>query len=232
MSASTNLAVRSRLAQRNGFVLDVDIVLTPGITVLFGPSGAGKSTLLSVIAGIVMPDTGRITSGDTVLHDSASGLSVPPHARRIAYVFQSLALFPHMTAVTNVAYGIDRRLSRAERHARAIATLDRFGGGHLADRYPATLSGGEAQRVALARALATEPRAVLLDEPFAALDNTLRRAFIQDVRDLVVSLQVPIVHVTHRRREAIALGDRVLKMENGRVVSSGDPTILQHGDDD
>jgi molybdate transport system ATP-binding protein len=208
------------------FTLDVDLTFAPGVTVLFGPSGAGKSTVLNILAGLVLPDTGRVTLGEQVFQDSTTGRWVLPHNRHVAYVFQSLALFPHMNVVDNVGYGINRARPRTERHALAMTSLKRFAAAHLAQRSPSTLSGGEAQRVALARALAIEPRAILLDEPFASLDGTLRQSLTAEVRTLGESLGVPIVHVTHQRREAIALGGRVVRLEAGQVVASGGTEVL------
>jgi len=167
----------------NGFALDVAFDVPPGVTVLFGPSGSGKSTTLSAIAGLVRPSSGRISIGDDVWFDSAEKTHVAVHRRRVAFVFQSLALFPHMTALENVVYGMERALDPGSRAKRAVALLERLRVPHLADRKPRTFSGGEAQRVALARALATSPRVILLDEPFSALDRELRIELISDLRE-------------------------------------------------
>jgi molybdate transport system ATP-binding protein len=156
-----------------------------------------------------------------VWFDAASRVDRPVHQRKVAFVFQSLALFPHMTAVGNVIYGMDRETSDAEKHARAIALLGRLRVGHLVDRRPSTFSGGEAQRVALARAFAMKPRIVLLDEPFSALDRDLRNELVADVRAFVGELGVPMVHVTHHRGEARALGDRALLIDKGRITKVG-----------
>jgi molybdate transport system ATP-binding protein len=216
------LHVQVRVASRdNAFSLDIDFEAPPGITILFGPSGSGKSTALAAIAGLVRPDAGRITLGDDVLFDASARIDRPVHRRHVAFVFQSLALFPHITAVANVAYGMDRALSRDARAERARELLARLGVGHLADRKPPTFSGGEAQRVALARAFATAPKIALFDEPFSALDRELRRDLVSDVRAFVAELGVPLVHVTHQRNEARALGDRVVMLDRGRVTSVG-----------
>lgn len=185
-----------------------------------GPSGSGKSTILAVLAGLALPDAGRIAVGDEVWLDRARGVDVPVHARRLSYVFQGLALFPHMTALHNVAYGLRDGLRR-ERTSRAQALLDRVGVGHLARRRPRTFSGGEAQRVALARALARAPRLMLLDEPFSALDRELRAQLTALVRELVAELGVPLVHVTHSVAEARLLADQVVRIERGKVVARG-----------
>jgi molybdate transport system ATP-binding protein len=206
--------------RRGEFALDVDLDCPPGITCVMGPSGSGKSTILAVLAGLAVPDAGRIALGDEVCLDRKRGIEVPIHARRLSYVFQGLALFPHMTALGNVAYGLhDRR--RRDRRARAQALLDRVGVGHLARRRSRTFSGGEAQRVALARALARSPKLMLLDEPFSALDRELRAQLTALVRELVAELGVPLVHVTHSIAEARLLADQVVRIERGKVVACG-----------
>jgi molybdate transport system ATP-binding protein len=216
---SGELDVRVRIT--NGFLLDVAFEVPPGVTVLFGPSGSGKSTTLAAIAGLVRPTSGSVRLGDEVWFDSEARIDVAVHLRRVAFVFQSLALFPHMTAVQNVAYGIDRALDRRVREERAVALLDRLRVRHLAERKPRTFSGGEAQRVALARALGTRPRVILLDEPFSALDRELRVELIADLRDSIRELNVPVVFVTHHRQEARALGERLVVLDRGRVQRVG-----------
>ncbi|HEU4729110.1 MAG TPA: ATP-binding cassette domain-containing protein [Kofleriaceae bacterium] len=214
-----SLAASIRLC-RGEFTLEVELDCPPGITCVMGPSGSGKSTILAVLAGLAVPDAGRIALGEDVWFDRASGIAVPVHARRLAYVFQGLALFPHMTALGNVEYGM-HDLARSDRPARAQALLDRVGVGHLAKRRPRTFSGGEAQRVALARALARAPKLVLLDEPFSALDRELRAQLTALVRELVVELGVPLVHVTHSVAEARLLADQIVRIERGKVVACG-----------
>jgi molybdate transport system ATP-binding protein len=211
------LSVRVALATR-GFTLDVAFEASPGVTVLFGPSGAGKSRTLGCVAGIVRPDRGRVALGADVWFDSDAKVDRPIHLRRVAYVFQSLALFPHMTAVENVAYGIERGVPRGEKRARATAMLDRMRVRHLADRKPPTFSGGEAQRVALARAFAMKPRVLLLDEPFSALDTGVKRALLDEVAEWLGREKIPALLVTHHPDEARTLGERVVFLENGRVV--------------
>jgi len=221
------LDVDVRVARgRGGFSLDAKIDAPPGVTILFGPSGSGKSTLLAVIAGLVRPDTGHVRLEGTTWFSSSPRLDVAIHERRVAFVFQSLALFPHLTAQANVEYGIERSVPPLERAARARASLVRFHAEHLAARRPATFSGGEGQRVALARAFAMNPRLVLLDEPFSAMDRSLRGELVELVRTLAEGLRVPVIHVTHRRGEALALGDRVILMRDGRVEATGDPREL------
>jgi molybdate transport system ATP-binding protein len=206
--------------RRGEFALDVELDCPPGITCVMGPSGSGKSTILAALAGLALPDAGRIALGDEVWLDRGRGIEVPVYARRLAYVFQGLALFPHMSALGNVMYGM-QDVARADRPAKAQALLDRVGVGQLARRRPRTFSGGEAQRVALARALARSPKLILLDEPFSALDRALRAQLTALVRELVVELGVPLVHVTHSLAEARLLADQVVRMERGKIVACG-----------
>jgi molybdate transport system ATP-binding protein len=198
--------------------LDVSLTVPPGITAVRGPSGAGKSTLLSAIAGLLRPARGRITLGDHVVFDDSADIEVAAYQRRVALVQQSLALFPHLSALDNVAYGV-RAQSRAARRESArrwlsIARIENLGG-----RATATLSGGEAQRVAIARALASEPRALLLDEPFSALDATLRHTLTLELRALVEELGVPTLFVTHDADDARAIASREVHLQGGRVMT-------------
>lgn len=212
------LAREGRAAARDSFSLDVALDAPPGFTILSGPSGAGKSTLLGAVAGFHRPTRGRIALGDETWFDADRGIDLAPERRRVAIVFQSLALFPHMTATQNVAYGMARSLDRSARRALAVALLERLRVAHVAHRKPPTFSGGEAQRVALARALANNPRVVLLDEPFSALDAALRRDLAAEVREILRGLNVPVLIVTHQPDEARREGDRLVTLENGRVV--------------
>ena len=214
--------------RRAEFALDVALECPPGITCVMGPSGSGKSTILQVLAGLYKPDAGRVCLGSECWLDIAKGVDVPVNERKLAYVFQSLALFPHMTALHNVEYGM-QDTPRAERADKAKALLDRVGVGHLAKRRPRTFSGGEAQRVALARALARSPELVLLDEPFSALDRDLRAQLTSLVRELSRELAVPIVHVTHSIAEARLLADQIIRLDKGRVVARGTPDQVLAG---
>ena len=213
---------------REGFRLDVALSCPPGITCVMGPSGAGKSTILALLAGLAQPDRGRVALGDVVWLDRKTNVNVPTHERRLAFVFQHLALFPHMTAERNVAYAL-HDLPRRDRMQKAHSLLERVGVGHLARRRPRTFSGGEAQRVALARALARSPQLVLLDEPFSALDRELRAQLVALVRELVAELGVPLVHVTHSVAEAHQLADQVVRIERGKVVATGAPKDVLAG---
>lgn len=209
-------------ARGSDFVLDVSFEAPPGITILFGPSGSGKSTLLDCIAGLLQPDEGRIAVGDAVLFDSASGVELPPQGRSIAYVFQSLALFPHLTVEQNVEYGL-HDLSAPKRQKRSAEILGVFRVGKLKNRKPGQISGGEQQRIALARSLVTHPRLLLLDEPLTGLDAALKSAIVEDLRVWNSANRIPILYVTHSREEVDALGERVIAIENGRIVSHGAP---------
>lgn len=224
--AAPTLEVRVVLRTR-AFTLDVAFEVKPGVTVLFGPSGSGKSRTLGCIAGIVRPDRGMIRLGSDVWFDDARSIELPIHERRVAYVFQSLALFPHMTAEENVAFGI-RDVPKPERRALAHDMLGRMRVGHLAQRRPQTFSGGEAQRVALARAFAMKPRALLLDEPFSALDAGVKKELLVEVGEWLERERIPSVLVTHHAEEASVLGDQVVMLEKGRVVREAaidDPTL-------
>lgn len=205
-----------------GFVLDVEFAAPPGVTILFGASGSGKTQTLLSVAGLTRPDEGNIAVQGETLFDSSRAFNLPVSRRRVGYVFQSLALFPHMTAQANVEFAA-YNLPRRERRERAAALLERFGVGHTAARRPREISGGEAQRVALARALASEPRMLLLDEPLSALDEPVKLSIVSDLREMNRRLHLPILYVTHSRDEALALGERALVFERGRIVAEGEP---------
>lgn len=209
-------------AAAQAFSLDVEFDVPPGFTILFGASGSGKTTTLKSISGIVRPDTGRITIGDEVLFDSSEQKNLPIRKRGVGYVFQDLALFPHLTARSNVEFGMTR-LSRSDRRQKAEAMMDALRISHTAARKPREISGGEAQRVALARALAHQPRILLLDEPLSAIDEATKRGIIADLKSINRELRLPIIYVTHSRQEAVSLGERVIVYEQGRVVASGEP---------
>jgi molybdate transport system ATP-binding protein len=199
------------------FTLDITFTIAPGITIIFGPSGAGKTTLLDCIAGLTSPESGKIVASDRILFDHQANL--PARSRKIGYVFQDLALFPHLTARKNVEYG----LTGSDRRQKADAILESFRIAHLRDRKPNEISGGERQRVALARALVTDPCVLLLDEPLAALDAATKSKIIDDLRAWNAAHGIPILYITHNREEVFALGDRVLVLEDGRIVADGTP---------
>jgi len=204
------VAVRKTLRT---FELDVKTTFGRGVTVLAGPSGAGKTTLLRIIAGLSRPDAGRVAL------DGAALDGVPAFRRDIAFVFQEYALFPHLDVLGNVTFGLAARgVPRADRAAQAHAWLERLGIAALARARPAALSGGERQRVALARALAWTPRAVLLDEPFAALDHATRGTVRDEVRAVLAALDVPVVLVTHDETDVAAFSAPVVRLDRGSVV--------------
>ena len=204
------------------FCLDVEFTAVPGFTILFGPSGAGKTTLLDCIAGLLKPDEGRIVAGDRILFDAAGGVDLPANSRRVGYVLQDLALFPHLTVEENVGYGL-AGLTRNRRHERTTEVLQSFGIEQLARRRPQDISGGERQRVALARALVTDPELLLLDEPLAALDAATKSRIVDDLRRWNQRHGIPIVYVTHSREEVFALGERVLVLDRGCIIAQGTP---------
>jgi molybdate transport system ATP-binding protein len=213
-------SVRAQLSEQ--FALDVDIEAPPGITILFGASGSGKSTLLRSVAGLVRPDAGRISVADRLLFDSASGEDVPVQRRGIGFVFQQLALFPHLTIRRNLEFGLDD-VAAETRRERVDRIAERFHIDHLLDRRPQHVSGGERQRVALARALVTDPQVLLLDEPLSALDHATQSRIIADLRAWNAARGIPVLYVTHAHREVFALGERVIVLERGRVLASGTP---------
>ncbi len=222
-TAPLHAKFQKRLQSRgNEFLLDVAIDATPGFTILFGASGAGKTTLLDCLAGITTPDSGRVSLADRLLFDFSCAVNVTTAQRRVGYVFQSLALFPHMTVEANVAYGL-AHLSPAERTRRTTSLLEAFRISHLARRKARGISGGESQRVALARTLVTDPDFLLLDEPLAALDAPTKASIIDDLREWNRTHNIPILYVTHSRDEAFALGERLIVLDAGRVVAHGTP---------
>ncbi|HXW84891.1 MAG TPA: molybdenum ABC transporter ATP-binding protein [Candidatus Binataceae bacterium] len=204
------------------FAVEAKFDAPAGFTMLLGPSGAGKTTLLNCIAGLWPPDHGQIQLGARTLFDSTSGIAMAPRERRIGYLFQHLALFPHLSVAQNVGYGL-ARLPAAERETRVSAVLESFCIPHLRRRKPGQISGGERQRVALARTLVTEPAALLLDEPLSALDTATRTMLLDDLRAWNARYGIPILYVTHAPEEAFALGERVLVLASGRILDRGLP---------
>lgn len=215
-----------RVAHRlPGFDLDVAWRSSNGFTVLFGYSGAGKSLTLAAITGVLRPDVGRITLGERVLVDSTAGIFVPAQQRRLGYVPQGSALFPHMTVARNIDYALKghtptQRIERVEEMLTALGIV------HLRDRLPVDLSGGERQRAALARALAPSPRALLLDEPFSALDLPVRAEMRELLRAVRREYEIPVILVTHDLYEACALAETLVVYSGTGVVQVGSPREL------
>jgi molybdate transport system ATP-binding protein len=196
-----------------------------GVTALFGPSGGGKTSIVNMIAGLTRPDHGRIVLDDTVLFDAAARVNLPPHRRRIGYVFQEGRLFPHLSVRRNLDYGRWMNALPADRHEfeRIVALLDIS---HLLHRRPGRLSGGERQRVAVGRALLTRPKLLLLDEPLASLDASRKAEilpFFERLRDVS---GVPMVYVSHHAEEVRRLATSVVHIEAGRVTATGAPDLL------
>jgi len=204
------------------FAIEVRIEAAGGITVLFGPSGAGKSLTLQCVAGLVRPDKGRIVIGDRVLFDARAGVDLPPQRRRVGYVPQDYGLFPHLTLVQNIAFGLDG-WSRHQVRQAVDDVLDLLGLRGLEKRRPGGLSGGQQQRVALARAIIRRPEVLLLDEPFAALDAPVRAELRQQVRDLQRRFGMPTLFVTHDLSEASFVADQIAVFDRGRIRQLGPP---------
>jgi molybdate transport system ATP-binding protein len=224
-----SLEAHLRVVQGQFALGELECSIASGETVvLLGPNGAGKSTVLRALAGITPIDAGRIVLDDEVLDDTIAGVYVPPDARSIGVVFQDRLLFPHLDVLENVAFGLRaRRVPRRVARARALEWLERVGGAELASARPGRLSGGEAQRVALARALAVEPRLLLLDEPLTALDATTRPRVRRDLARHLDAFDGAALVVTHDPLEAIALADRLVILEDGRITQSGSPAEVR-----
>jgi molybdate transport system ATP-binding protein len=213
------ICLRKRLSS---FTLEIDLHAEAGLTVLFGPSGSGKSMTLRAVAGLMRPDAGRIVVAGRVLFDAQAGINLPPQQRRVGFVMQDYALFPHMTVAENVAYGLAGRPRDEVRRAVAeMLHLMELDG--LEARRPAQLSGGQQQRVALARALVTRPQVLLLDEPFAALDATLREQLRHELQTIQRHFRIPTLFVTHDLAEAYFLAERMAVVDEGRVLQIGTP---------
>ena len=194
---------------------------------LFGPSGCGKSTLLRCLAGLETPDAGEISIGGAVVFSSRGGRFVPPNRRRIGMVFQSYAIWPHMTVLQNVAFPLEVQ-RQPDVRARARAALETVGLGSLEKRYASMLSGGQQQRVALARAIVADPAVLLLDEPLSNLDAALRDQMRAELQSLQKRIGLTAVYVTHDQTEALSMSDRIAVMSEGRIVEAGSPDELYY----
>lgn len=211
--------IKKRLGdkQHATFSLDVSFSVNNGITVLAGPSGAGKTTCLRLIAGVLTPDEGLIRVGENTYFDSSSNINLAIQRRRVGFVFQDYALFPHLTAEQNIAYGVkvnDRKIKFDQ--AREMLSLLHIE--HIRRRFPHELSGGEQQRVALARAMASDPSVLLLDEPLSAVDVETRTKLLDGIEDAQRKADIPFIYVTHNEAEASRLGTHRITLHGGRII--------------
>ncbi|AKL94873.1 molybdenum import ATP-binding protein ModC [Clostridium aceticum] len=205
--------------QYNGFQLEVNFKAYNEVLVILGSSGAGKSTILNCIAGMVYPDAGKIFSEDFIFFDSEKNINMPVFQRRVGYVFQSYGLFPHMTVDKNIRYGLKNYpFLKGEERFDPQYLMESFKISHLKNKYPYQLSGGEKQRVALVRTLVLKPRILLLDEPFCALDYGTKKVLYNEFMMIKSNWNIPIILITHDEEEAKLLGDRRLRLRNGRVL--------------
>jgi molybdate transport system ATP-binding protein len=228
-SPSLEVQISKRfVARHHEFSLEASFSAPAGITVLFGPSGSGKTTILECIAGLLTPDGGKISirwphdASQKVLFDSQARLNLAANKRNLGYVFQTLALFPHLTVEENVGYGLSG-LPSAARKQQVDAILESFHIPHLARQRPDSISGGERQRVALARSLVTEPLALLLDEPLSALDYETKSKIIEDLGAMTRDRRIPVIYVSHALDEVFALGDHVIMLKQGIIAKQGAP---------
>ncbi|SDY79672.1 molybdenum ABC transporter ATP-binding protein [Citreimonas salinaria] len=225
-----------RLRHRLGaFALDAEFMAPPGLTVLFGRSGSGKTTIVNAVAGLLMPDEGRIVAGDRTLLDTKRGIRLKSHRRRLGYIFQEGRLFPHLTVRQNLAYGAWFAPRHAPRENRD-RVVELLGIGSLLDRRPGALSGGEKQRVAIGRALLSAPRLILADEPLAALDEARKAEILPYFERLRDEVSIPILYVSHSATEVARLATTIVALDAGRVVAQGpaaemlaDPAVLPTG---
>ncbi|MBA4372348.1 MAG: ABC transporter ATP-binding protein [Thermodesulfovibrio sp.] len=211
----------------NGFSLDIDWAIGNELAVLFGFSGAGKSMTLQLIAGLLKPEEGRVSLDDVVYYDSTAGTDYSPQTRPFGYVFQDLALFPHMTVIENIYFGAPA-VPKHDKIDRAQSMLCSFGLDGLDNRYPHEISGGQRQRVAFARALMRQPHVLLLDEPFSALDYPLRLEMRRFLKELKKQFDIPIVLVTHDLSEALMLADTMIVYSQGRIIQKGTPDAVMN----
>lgn len=205
----------------SGFALDVDLQLPGrGVTALYGHSGSGKTTCLRCIAGLERADEGFIRINDEVWQDSHNGLFVPPHKRALGYVLQEASLFPHLSVLANLQFGL-KRIPRQQRRVDMDQATELLGIGHLLDRHPQHLSGGERQRVGIARALLTSPQLLLMDEPLAALDSKRKSEILPYLERLHDELEIPVLYVSHAQDEVARLADHIVLLSDGNALASG-----------
>jgi molybdate transport system ATP-binding protein len=217
-----NLGLHQVRLPLTSFTLEIDVTLVRPITGIFGPSGSGKTSLLELIAGLRRPIAGRVAMDDKILCDAGVPLHLPPRLRRIGYVPQDLALFPHLNVRANLLYGYRRRLAEKEsftlEHVSEVMEISA-----LLERNVTSLSGGEQQRVGFARAILSVPRLLLLDEPMSSLDAPLKTRLIPFLHRIRDEFHIPFVYVTHDASELTALCDEVLVLQRGRIVERGSP---------
>ena len=215
------------LKKVKGFTLDVEWKIGNELAILFGYSGSGKSLTLQCIAGLMQPDEGFIRSNGDLFFDNALEINVPPQKRSFGYVFQDRVLFPHMTVKGNIAYGL-KGLRSSEINDKVDEMMNLFHLRGLEDKVPSEISGGQKQRVALARALIRRPKALLLDEPFSALDSTIRLEMRRLLKDIRNDFDIPVVLVTHDVIEAYTMADRIIIYSEGRAIKTGSPSEIFH----
>lgn len=212
--------VRMNIAY-SGFSLDVDLNLPGrGVTALYGHSGSGKTTCLRCIAGLERAEHGFIQINDEVWQDSDNGIFVPPHKRALGYVFQEASLFPHLSVLANLQFGL-KRIAKSQRRVDMAQATELLGIGHLLERHPQHLSGGERQRVGIARALLTSPKLLLMDEPLAALDSQRKNEILPYLQRLHDELDIPVLYVSHAQDEVARLADHLVLLSEGKALASG-----------
>jgi molybdate transport system ATP-binding protein len=223
MSARWNFQLsKSYQTTERQFEINLQCKTNAESLVLFGPSGAGKTQVLKMLAGLVKPDSGLIQFNGKELFNSATGYSLSPQERSLAYVFQEYALFPHLTVLQNIAFSLSKTWfakRQDEHHPLVQEWLEKMDLQQVGHQYPHQLSGGQSQRVALARALVSQPQALLLDEPFASLDEGLKKNLRQELRTLQKQLAIPMILITHSQADVDALADEVIHLSHGSVAS-------------
>ena len=211
-----------------GFKLQINLTCGQEIIGVLGASGSGKSMLLNSVAGLIKPDKGKIVLDDVTFFDSVNKINIPPRDRKIGYLFQNYAMFPHLTVAENIAFGLGK-LPKNEQEKKVDELLERFHLNDMGRRYPSQISGGQQQRVALARALAVEPQILLLDEPFSALDEYLKTHMMKEMLESLKKFQGTTLFVTHNMAEAYRLCDRIIVVNNGSVETLGTKQeVFQH----
>lgn len=206
--------------RQGAFMVELDLRAGQGVTALFGRSGSGKTSVINMVAGLARPDAGRIAVDGKVLFDTALGIDLPPEKRRLGYVFQDARLFPHLSVQANLVFGMNR-VPAGERTVKVEDVVEVLGIGHLLDRRPGKLSGGEKQRVAIGRALLASPRILLMDEPLASLDGHRKAELLPFIARLSRQFAIPILYVSHSMEEVLRLADTLVLMDHGRAAAVG-----------